>query len=197
MNGYSDSHVSLGLLIGCRISFPHFVPPHTPVLLCAVIPAASSICVCAAVKPFSMQSALVASRSRVDALLWCLFLQWEAKRIFIPGQRVLASRQNELRVVFSYRRGWKGGGTSWVCVCVLHHCSLWLCLCHSVVKYWGFVAIRSLIVPRVSSERACANLPITQRVFSLLCCCVTNPVSSHGITAYRLDSFPCKQCLSC
>lgn len=61
----------------------------------------------------------------------------------------------------------------------------------SVVKNWGLVAIRSLIVPW--SVRACINLQITQCILSLLSCCVTNPASSsHGITAYGMVSFPHK-----
>lgn len=82
--------------------------------------------------------------------------------------------------------------TSCVCVCVCYITVAFGYVFASVVKYWGLVAIRSLIVPFVSVECACINLQIAQCLFSLLCCCVTNPAASHGITAYRLASFPLK-----
>lgn len=54
------------------------------------------------------------------------------------------------------------------------------------MKYWSVVAIRSFVVLLRSVEHACINLQITQCLFSLLCCCVSNPASFHGIITYSL-----------
>lgn len=74
--------------------------------------------------------------------------------------------------------------TNCVCVCRLHQHSFYVF--STVVKYWSVVAIRSFIVLLRCVEHACINLPIAQYLFSLLCCCVTNPASFHGIITYRL-----------